>query len=677
MPRSTRQSAKKRQTDTRPISDPDLPNSSPSQPAAKRKRTNATAPRRPRRPKTPEIDPDEDSDSAADSGSEVEGQTLADKLTPYLAVAKAPVAVAVKHHNSQSEKVGVKAYARISGQNWTYYVKQETVTIGRPPDAASRHSSSHGAESSPVPRTEVEEIDIDLGPSKTISRCHAQIFFEQSQWQVEVKGRNGLRVNDRDLRRGYKSVLGSGDVLEIAGTQMVFIAAGEKINIHPMFLDRMAMYEDDETARTNKDSHAHPDTTHVIVSSSSQPRASNAAISLSHANGQAALAPAPPNFVRPSTPVRSPKRLQQSSSSAVKNSSGYAGTYSAYRMETTEQIDYSTDATKDLKPSIPYGVMITQAILSKKDETITLNDIYEWIRANFAYYRHLTTNWQNSIRHNLSLNTAFEKVPRGPNEPGKGMKWHIIKEKRNEMIASVVKHMKKSNAKHSSAPTSPSKVRDELPTTNPYAPSASAQPYSSESNVESNTAVNTSPPPGRSPPLTVYPTTQEVYTPSRGSRVTSFANNDQSHGLPVGLPAFSDDPSPLPIRRNNIKAGIAGSSPLLTSSLLDGSLMTPAPRQHNLDAPLPSTIRLPTSHMPESSPAPFWKFELLGSTPARLPEMSPLKVGNLQSSSPPPGEMNGNSGMESPTRGRGQKSGATMSSSQEVDDDDAVPIDLV
>ncbi|KAL9027510.1 MAG: hypothetical protein Q9196_003980, partial [Gyalolechia fulgens] len=682
MPTSTRRSAQKRQTDTRPRSDPDLPDSSPSRSVAKRKKTNATAPRRPRRPKTPEVEPEEESDVTDDSGSEVEGQTLADKLTSYLAVAKAPVAVAVKYHNSQSEGGGVKAFARISGRNWTYYVQELAILVGRPPDSVSRHSSSLGAESSPVPRNDLEEIHIDLGPSKTVSRYHAQIFFDRddSQWYVQVKGRNGLRINDRDLRRGQKSVLGCGDVLEIAGTQMVFIAAGDKIKIHPMFLERMAMYDDDddEAARMNKDSHAHPDTTHVRASSSSQPRPSAATVSLSQANGQAALAPAPLNFVRPTTPTRSPKRPQQSSSSAIKNSSGHAGAYGAYRMETTEQVDYSNDAMKDLKPSISYGVMITQAILSKPNETITLNGIYQWIMANFAYYRHLKTNWQNSIRHNLSLNSAFQKVPRGPNEPGKGMKWHIVHEKRNEMIAGVAKHMKKSNARHSSVPNSPSTIRDDL-AQNPYAPSAPAQPYSSESNAEGNGLIKTSPPPGRSPPLTAYPSAQESYTPSRGSRMTTLTDNDHSHGLPAGLPALSDDPSPLPIRRNTIRAGVNNSSPILTSGFYDGPMMTPAPRQHNLNIPLPNTVKLPTSHMPDSSPAPFWKFEVLGSTPAKLPEMSPLKAGNLQSSSPPPGAMNGNNGMESPTRGRGQKPGATVGSSQGVDDDDdddGVPIDI-
>ncbi|KAL8717955.1 MAG: hypothetical protein Q9225_004862 [Loekoesia sp. 1 TL-2023] len=673
MPPSTRRSAQKRQTDTRPRSDPDIPDSSPSRPASKRKKPNATAPRRPRRAKTPEIDPDEDSDFVDESGSEAEAQTLADKIAPHLAVAKAQVAVAVKHHNSQAEGTGggVQAYAKICGRHWTYYVKELPVVIGRPPDPISRHSSSLGAESSPVPRDDSDVVHIDLGPSKTVSRLHAELYYamEDSRWHVQVKGRNGLRINHQDLRRGQQSVLGCGDVIEIAGTQMIFITAGEKANIHPMFLEQMDMHaNDDEIARTNINAHAHPETMYMMASSSSQSQPPTAAIASSKTNGQTAIAPAPPDFVRPTTPVRSPRRSQQSSS-AVKDSPAYGR---AYMMETTEQIDYSSEATKDLKPSISYAVMITQAILSSPTETMTLSGIYEWIKKNFAYYRHLTSNWQNSIRHNLSLQAAFEKVPRGPDEPGKGMKWHIVNDKRAEMLAAVAKHMKKSNARHSSAPNSPSTIRDDLVQV-PYAPSAPVQPYSSESNPESNGVIKTSPPPGRSPPITAYPTAQESYTPSRGSRLTALANHDHTQNLPT----LSDDPSPLPIRRNNIRAGINDSSPVLTSGFYDGPMMTPAPRQHNLNIPLPNTVKLPTSHMPDSSPAPFWKFEsMLGSTPAKWPEVSPLKAGNLQSSSPPPGATNGN-GIESPTRGRGPRSaGAPMGSQEVVDDDDGVQVDL-
>ena len=213
--------------------------------------------------------------------------------------------------------------------------------------------------------------------------------MEDQQWHVHVKGRNGLRVNDRDLRRGQESVIGCGDVLEIAGTQMIFITAGDQANIHPMFLGQIDMHaDDDQIAGRIADPHAHPEPVYMPSSSRSQLPA--APVTSSQTDTRAAIVPAPPNFVRPTTPTRSPRRSQHPSS-AVKNSPAYAR---AYMVETTEQIDYSHDATKDLKPSIPYGVMITQAILSEESETMSLSGIYKWITRNFAYYRHLSTNWQ-------------------------------------------------------------------------------------------------------------------------------------------------------------------------------------------------------------------------------------------------------------------------------------------
>ncbi|KAI4197381.1 MAG: hypothetical protein LQ348_002172 [Seirophora lacunosa] len=669
---STRGSAQKRQADTRSRSVHDVLDDSPSRPPTKKKKLNAPAPRRPRRPKTPEPESDDESDfDDNNSSSEVEAQAIADKIIPLLDVAKWPVAVATKYQNSPTDEPGrtVQAFARLSGRHWTYYVHEPKVVIGRPFNPDPHHSSSVGAESSPgtIPHGDSDRVDIDLGPSKTISRSHAEIRYvaDDSSWHVEVKGRNGLRVNDNDFRRGHDTVIGSGDVLEIAGTQMMFVTGQGRLNVHSKFLERLDMHaEDEESARQDVATHAHPEASYPAApSSSSRLPPPPARITSSQPKNQAAKAAAAPEFHRPVTPVQSPKKPQQYSS-ALGNSPAYGH---GFIVESTEHIDYASEAARELKPSISYAVMITQAILSTPSETITLNGIYEWIKRNFAYYRYLSTNWQNSIRHNLSLNASFAKIPRGPNEPGKGMKWHIVPEKRAEMIAGVAKHLKKTNVMRSSAPNSPSaSANAHVPIR--YAPQAPPQPYSSESNAESNGIVKTSSP-GHSPPLAPYPIARESYTPSRGSRFTALSNHEHSHGLPQ----LSDDPSPLPIRRNNLKAGITDSSPVLTSGFMENSMMTPAPRKYNLNAPLPNTVKLPTSHMPDSSPAPFWKYgsgSLLGSTPAKWPELSPLKAGGtLQSSSPPPEAMNGNA-IESPTRGRGGRPGTTEFSSQNVDDDE-------
>ena len=233
------------------------------------------------------------------------------------------------------------------------------------------------------------------------------------------------------------------------------------------------------------------------------------------------------------------------------------------------------------------------------------------------------------------------------------MKWVILPDRREEMISHVAKHMKKSVARHSSAPNSP--VAKDAAIQIPYAPAAASQHYSSEVNGTLKTS-----PPRNSPPLSSYPTARESYTPSRGSHITAGAYGDSTQNLPS-----LDEPSPLPVRRINPRFGkAADSSPILGTGFAEGFLVTPAPRQHNLNRlhPNTSTIALPTADMPNSSPAPFWKFEDDGA-PGEWPEVSPLKVSNPQSSSPPPAVLNG---IESPTRGRG----SGLANVVRVDDED-------
>ncbi|KAJ9660209.1 transcription factor [Neophaeococcomyces mojaviensis] len=653
------------------------------------KQINIPRQARKERTPTPELIPhDEENDSDDDDGT-LSSADLIESVISYLGTSKEPVAVATEHANEGAGTEKIEAFAKIAGKDWTYYVHEQVINIGRPPDD-KQIPPPHLGVSSPVQDLKEQfPVHIDLGPSKIVSRHHASIYYDGDSpdgggWFIRVNGRNGVRVDNHLLKRGAKTQLHSGAIVEIASTQMMFVMPNEKVQIDQWFIDRAKSLATGETIAGESDRDTEPE----------RPKAENGIEDIS---GFPSLAPAPPNYKRTTTPPPSDGRNQRSVFDSKSTMSPMYGR--GMLMESTQEIDYSRDSAKDLKPPYSYAHMIAQAIFSSEEEKLTLSNIYSFIADRYAFYRHSNSGWQNSIRHNLSLNKAFQKVPRRTDEPGKGMKWQIAPEYRQEYIKKM--HRKGAG---SSNPSSPAAAKDVNP--NFRGPNGQNLGYDT-SMVSSFSArdpggpkMNMSFPPYPqiggphqmiAPPYSSQPPPQHVTsTPQRSRANTNNTLPEQNlddSPLPQFPGARARQPGPFyTLPTSSGAPHHSPTNPTLSSSYLDTpfhpsqtSMVTPAPLRQNPRLAPPSTLVAPSKFMPESSPAGpglFWKGFLGGVTPgppgsALPPDMSPVKGEpfhrgqrnglvdkDIMSSSPPPMDAALTGSPSKPSRGRASTMGA-------------------
>ena len=77
------------------------------------------------------------------------------------------------------------------------------------------------------------------------------------------------------------------------------------------------------------------------------------------------------------------------------------------------------------KPPYSYVALVTMAIRSSPYRKMTLAEILKFIYENFPYYRTCPLKWRNAIRHNLTLNDCFVKLPREVHDQNRGHYWTV------------------------------------------------------------------------------------------------------------------------------------------------------------------------------------------------------------------------------------------------------------
>ncbi|CAH8842767.1 unnamed protein product [Trichobilharzia szidati] len=89
------------------------------------------------------------------------------------------------------------------------------------------------------------------------------------------------------------------------------------------------------------------------------------------------------------------------------------------------------------KPNYSYTHLIFMAIESTPQKCMTVNQIYNWCESNFPFYKHAGAGWKNSLRHNLSINKSFKRLPRDSRGPGRGAFWTVEPRERATLLDAI------------------------------------------------------------------------------------------------------------------------------------------------------------------------------------------------------------------------------------------------
>ncbi|XP_037545858.1 forkhead box protein K1 isoform X1 [Nematolebias whitei] len=325
----------------------------------------------------------------------------------------------VGHFSARLSSTPPQALARLEGRDFEFVMRQRTVTIGR--------NSSHGS------------VDINMGHSSFISRRHLQIIYDEAVgFSLRCLGKNGVFVDGVFQRRGAPPLP--------LPRECVFRFPSTVIKIQFMsLLDAEERREKEQPSPPPRPLLPHISPLKICIPTVQQHE--------EHIRAFGSPLPSPTGTISvPNSCPASPRgaglsgyRYGRNVTSDLQLAAEYAAkAVSEQRRNLAEQRGGGSeqrvepvggDSPKDeSKPPYSYAQLIVQAISSAPDKQLTLSGIYAHITKHYPYYRTADKGWQNSIRHNLSLNRYFLKVARSQDEPGKGSFWRIDSASESKLV---------------------------------------------------------------------------------------------------------------------------------------------------------------------------------------------------------------------------------------------------
>ncbi|KAK9466558.1 fork head domain-containing protein [Lipomyces arxii] len=345
----------------------------------------------------------------------------------------------------------------------------DRTSLGRAPSKGADIETAN----KPTPVGVNGAIDVHLGTAKAISRRHAKIFynFANQRFEFSVLGRNGAFVDDVFVEKGATVQLNHGSRVQIGQIGFTFLLpsssnldggdSNESQTIRPAdaisfrdantFSQLPVVSQEDEIKHEDQPSlqEANAEVTNynnffseiapeeieldqqqdidLQVQTEEQQRHDEelrqAEFNVLHALTGSRLdveshinqdgkvisdSSLDPLLSRDGTPQE-----QQSRNKILKR---------AEKRHPTPPSPSSIPEEYRVKPPNSYSSLIEISLQTFATERgMSLSDIYQAIQELFPYYRFAPYGWQNSVRHNLSLNKLFVKIAK----EGKGWLWGL------------------------------------------------------------------------------------------------------------------------------------------------------------------------------------------------------------------------------------------------------------